>query len=162
MRLTGTKPVHVDIERVGDSPECVKWRHRNASPPELDVVFASVDPFGRFGGTDVGALHGAVEARGDCAPQYVVFVTAFQVSDGSGMSAHSASTLSIYIFAVQRRLIFAHVGIIRSHDDEAVTRGIQSALRYETAGRILSKRGDQRQVGKQRTNAIYVKCLPAY
>ncbi|QSN62968.1 hypothetical protein [Caballeronia sp. M1242] len=113
--------MHVDIERMSDAVECVKRRHRNAAPPELHVVFARIDPFGRFGGANVGALHRAVESRGHCAPQGVVFVTTFKVSDGLGMSAHVASTLSFYIFAVQRRLIFAQVGIIRSHGDGSVT-----------------------------------------
>ncbi|WP_250500549.1 hypothetical protein [Caballeronia sp. GAWG1-5s-s] len=133
---------------MSDTVECVKRRHRNAPPPELHVVFARIDPFGRFGGAYVGALHRAIESRGHCAPQGVVFVTTFKVSDGLGMSAHVASTLSFYIFAVQRRLIFAQVGIIRSHGDGSVTGNSSLRACCETQGRILSSSKGKRQVGK--------------
>lgn len=88
LRLPRAEPVHVDIKRAGDAVESVKRRDGNAATPELNVVFAYFDPFGCFGGTDVRALHRPVEPRGHCAPQGIIVVTAFKVSNGLGMSAH--------------------------------------------------------------------------
>ncbi|WP_244816306.1 hypothetical protein [Caballeronia sp. Lep1P3] len=121
--------MHVDIERIRNAIERVEWRNGNAAPPELHVVFGYVDPSGRFRRTDVCFLHRAVKARGHCSPQDIVFVTAFKVSDGLGMSAHFCFNSLDYIFAVQRRLIFAQLRIIRSKDDASVTRsGDRAAL----------------------------------
>ncbi len=52
---------------------------------------------GGFGGTDAGALKGSVEPRGHGAAKGVVLVTAFEVSDGLGMSPHVLISLDLYL-----------------------------------------------------------------
>jgi len=100
--LSRAEPVNIDVGRRRQAIERAQRRHRNSAPPELHVGFAHVEHVGGFGGTDAGALKGSVEPRGHGAAKGVVLVTAFEVSDGLGMSPHVLISLDLYLIRFKR------------------------------------------------------------